>query len=200
MIVDLSHQYVFISVPKTASISIQFSLGYGHDVPEPDQYHQSIDAVLKAQPWAEPFYKFAFVRNPWARLLSLYNDFTLKRGNQYSALVKHDKPLLSEFANFEDLCLRLPESSWSKDIFFRSQTEQLSIDGKLSMDYYGRFETIEQDFKTICNHIGLGDVELLQVNVGKYDKSSHQPWYSVRAREAVAAFYKQDIENFNYEF
>lgn len=201
MIVDREHKYVFISVPKTASISVQFSLGWGHDIPEPDLYHCSIADVLAKHPEAKDFFKFAFVRNPWARLVSLYFDFTKKRGNQYSAQVRHDQPLLSEFRDFEDLCLRLHESPWLSDVFFRSQTAQLSVDGALAMDHYGRFENLPAEFVAICGKIGIPAPPLQKWNEGVYERDSYRRFYpSQLAVNAVARLYADDIENFHYDF
>lgn len=200
MIVDHNHRYICISVPKTGSISLQATLGYIHDVPEPDLYHQGIASVLKNHPNCADYFKFAMVRNPWDRLVSLYFDFTKKRIYQYSALVRHDKPLLSEFVNFEDLCLRITESPWKDNVFFKSQTKQLSMDGKMVMDFVGRFENLQSDFRTICEKIGIAPPPLERMNTGVYEKASYRQYYSDAAREAVAALYHDDIEGFGYEF
>lgn len=200
MIVDHANRYIFVSVPKTGSISCQFSLGYGHDIPEPDLYHAGIAKILADNPGCDGYFKFAVVRNPWARLISLYHDFTKKRVDQYSAQVKHDKPLLSEFKDFEDLCLRLPESSWYRDVFFRSQVDQLSVGGQFKMDMVGRFESLEADFKRICGRIGLGEVQLQKHNVGACDHTSYRKYYTEAARDAVARLYGCDAEMFGYEF
>lgn len=200
MIVDHNHRYICISVPKTGSISLQATLGYIHDVPEPDLYHQGIDDVLKNHPSCTNYFKFAMVRNPWDRLVSLYFDFTKKRIFQYSALVRHDTPLLSEFTDFEDLCLRLTESHWKDNIFFRSQTALLSIDGKLAMDFVGRFENLDADFSTVCEKIGIKKQPLEKWNAGVYEKTSYRKYYSDAARKAIATLYHDDVEGFGYEF
>lgn len=198
MIIDHAHKFIFIAVPKTASISIQFSLGYGHDIPEPDLYHAGITDVL-AENACDGYFKFAFVRNPWDRLYSLYHDFTKKRITQYSQLVKHDKPLLSEFEDFNDMCLRLHESSWRNDVFFKSQFNQLGDGKKLLMDQVGRFETLQSDFNCICERIGLRDVPLLHMNQGQCARS-YAEHYSTEAIEAVRELYQDDVEHFGYEF
>jgi hypothetical protein len=201
MIVNHQHRYIFISVPKTGSISTQVSLGFAHDIPEPDLYHQGIATVLANHPQCLDYFKFAFVRNPWARLLSLYKDFTLKRVNQYSALVKHDQPLFGEFRDFEDFCLRVKESPWWNDIFLRSQHRLLSVDGNPHiMDFVGRFESLQTDFDEVCKRLNLGPVPLLKMNTGHYDNTAYRQFYSEASRTAVANLYADDIERFNYEF
>lgn len=199
MIVDDFHKYVFVSVPKTGSISMQVSLGYAHDIPEPEIYHAGISTIIQRFPHALEYFKFAFVRNPWARMLSLYKDFTLHRVHQYSEKVRHDQPLLGEFADFNDMCVKLHQSNWINDIFFRSQFQLLSIDGVLAMDFIGRFENIAPDFGIICQRINK-QVSLIRTNVGKYESSDYRKYYNDAAREAIRTLYADDIESFGYEF
>jgi len=199
MIVDNHHKYVFVSIPKTGSISIQFSLGYGHDIPEPNDYHMSLQQILDTNKHAIDFFKFSFVRNPWARILSLYKDFTINRIYQYSAKVKHEKPLFGEFKDFTDFCLNIHTSPWMQDVFLRSQVDFLSYNNQINMSYIGRFENFIQDFHIICNKIGISP-PLLKMNVGKYDNSDYRTYYNDDSKEAIRKLYQRDIEEFKYEF
>lgn len=205
MIICEKNRYVFVSVPKTASISIHFSLGYGdYDgvlIPEPDEYHLSIEKAITRRPALREYFKFAFVRNPWARLFSLYQDF-LRRGHQYSKNVRHEKPLLSEFKDFNDLCLNLHQSEWRNNVFFIPQWDLLSIDSPVGrvnmMDFIGKFERLSDDFATVCKKIGV-KAELQSMNRGSYD-TDYRKYYTDEAREAVARIYHKDISEYNYEF
>lgn len=198
--IDNTYKYISVAVPKTGSISIHLTLGH-HNIPEPEIYHQSITNILKAHPECVGYYKFGFVRNPWARILSLYLDFTLKRINQYSALVRHEKPLFSEFANFSDFCIRFPETQWKDDVFLQSQATMLGCTkDSCIVDFVGRFENLENDFLTICKEIGLPHTSLQAHNAGKYDNAEYRSRYTPEARDAIASYYKEDVELFNYEF
>lgn len=200
MLIDHERKFLFIAVPKTSSISISFSLGH-INIPEPPLYHQSIHSALQKHPEAAGYFKFGFVRNPWARLLSLYNDFTIKRKHQYSALIRHDKPLFGEFANFEDFCLRIHASPWMNDIFLKSQSELLGVSSEGTIaDYIGRFENLHADFQYICERIGATNVQLKEMNFGEYDKSKYRTYYTDPARDAVRRLYAADVEHFGYEF
>lgn len=199
MIVDHDHRYIFIAVPKTASISISFSLEHGDNIPEPALYHQGLTEILATYPDCTDYYKFAFVRNPWARLASLYHDFTKKRGHQYSALVRHEQPLFHEFKDFEDLCLRVQDTPWWQDIFFKSQFDLLALNGRLGMDFVGRYERLQLDFDHVCQKLGVA-TKLLHMNEGKYDSSSYHQYYTDAARDAVAKLYARDIQEFGYEW
>ena len=200
MIIDNKYKHLYIAVPKTGSISIQFSLGHGDNIPEPDDYHQSLKTAISDNPVAADYFKFAFVRNPWDRLLSLYNDFTVNRVYQYSGLIKHDKPLLSEFADFNDMCVRLCDSEWRDNIFFTSQFDLLSISDKIGLDYVGRFENLFDDFTKICSILNIDDVVLECRNTSKVPNVKYRNVYSVDAKNAIAKLYSRDIETFGYEF
>jgi hypothetical protein len=199
MIVDHDKKYLFVAVPKTASISLQFSLGHGNDIPEPPLYHQTLAEALERHPEAAEYFKFGFVRNPWARLISLYKDFTIKRVHQYSGKVRHDRPLFSEFRDFEDFCVRVHDTDWKDDVFLRSQSAYLYVGGELAADFVGRFEHLQRDFDYICETVGVKP-ELLKMNEGKYDNSDYRKYYTDVARDAVAERYAEDVERFGYEF
>lgn len=200
MYLNHNKKFLFIAVPKTGSISISFSLGQT-DIPEPDLYHQSIHSAIQKHPECANYFKFGFVRNPWARILSLYNDFTLKRKYQYSALVKHDKPLFGEFANFEDFCLRVHTTNWINDIFLKSQSELLGVTTDSSLiDYVGRFENLQTDFDRICYMIQCPELRLQSMNIGEYDNKRYKEHYTPAAIDAVARLYATDIKVFKYDF
>lgn len=199
MIIDHTYKYIYTAIPKTGSISIQFSLGH-NDIPEPDLYHQSLLTTLDNNKEFCNYFKFAFVRNPWDRLLSLYHDFTINRVCQYSALVVHEKPLLSEFEDFNDMCIRLHDSHWIDDIFFQSQYNLLSDGNKLLTDYIGRFENLHEDFQKVCNMVDISNIELDRRNVSKVSNVDYRNYYSIEAKDAVDKLYRDDVESFNYEF
>ncbi len=194
MIISHDPKYVYIAVPKTGSISVSFSLGHGDNIPEPDFYHQGIDRVLTEHPEVTDYFKFGFVRNPWDRLASLYHDFTIKRVHQYSGLVRVDKPLFSEFADFEDFCCRVRETNWWSNVFLQSQCALLGT----KMDFVGRFERLSADFTKVCGQLGIA-TSLLKMNVGEYH-AAYRHHYTPKARDAVATIYGDDVEAFGYEF
>jgi hypothetical protein len=119
--------------------------------------------------------------------------------HQYSGLVRVEKPLLSEFKDFEDFCLNIHQSPWMNDIFFKSQIHLLGHKEGLS-DFVGRFECLSEDFKRFCDLVGLQGVTLEHRNTGKYDKSSYRRFYSDQAAEAIGKLYHDDAEILGYEF
>lgn len=202
MIIDHVKKFVFIAVPKTASCSLQYQLGEPDGWPEPAEHHMGIRRVAEEHPFSDDYFTCGFVRNPWDRLFSLYNDFTLKRIKQYSRLVILDEPLFSEFKNFNDFCVRFKDSQWTNDIFLRPQSELLTYKDGTEVNFIGRFESLDRDFKVICDKLDINKHPMSQhkkINAGVY-QGTYREAYTKDAIDAVAKFYQEDVERFEYEF
>jgi hypothetical protein len=151
------------------------------------------------------YYKFSFVRNPWARLVSEY---------RYRNFLSHK--------SFKDFVLnKLPAPGWDdKYRHVMPQTEMLcDKNGKLLVDFVGKFERLQADFDRVCEHLGFDESSLSHVNSsdkksrelkrktrnflyrnGENDLRDYVDFYDLETREFVADLYKKDIGNFNYSF
>lgn len=151
------------------------------------------------------FYKFSFVRNPWARLVSEY---------RYRNFLSHK--------SFKDFVMnKLPPPG--RDDKYRHvmpQTEMLyDKNGSLLVDFVGKFETLQQDFDKVCQHLGFEDSRLSHVNSsdkksreikrkarnflyhnGESNLRNYVDFYDSESREIVTDMYRADIENFAYSF
>jgi len=162
------------------------------------------DGYLSREDFAG-FFKFSFVRNPWARILSEY---------RYRNYFQH--------RSFRDFVLnKLPKPGW--DDQYRHVMPQYDMlhdqKGNLLVDFVGRFENLQQDFDHICECLGIVDSGLKHRN--RSDKKSRDlrrkirnllfmngenklqsmaDFYDDETREAVAHYYRNDIETFGYEF
>lgn len=200
MIINDEHKYVFVAVPKTGTTSIHFALEPGVQHPAPAEHHAGVRKLLADHPRIEPYFKFAFVRNPWSKLWSLYADFTMRRVKQYSQFVAHDEPLLSEFKDFEDMCLNLHDSPWFQDIFFRPQIELVTKEDGSQVDFVGRYENLDTDFGHLISLSTIPVINPLSVRNRGHYSGSYRDHYTPAAVEAVAKLYAEDIEAFGYAF
>lgn len=200
MFINHDFKFLYVAVPKTGTASTHAFFGYRTGHPEPDEHHMSAQEAVNRHPEIADYFKFAFVRNPWSKLVSVYHDFTMQRGHQYSAKKKMDKPLLHEFNDFEDLCLRLKDSEWRDNVFFRPQSTFVTMDNGEVIDYVGKFEDLDDHFREACEMIGYPIRSALPMyHVGKYNHD-YRKHYSSESREAVRQFYQEDLELFDYEF
>ena len=132
------------------------------------------------------YFKFAFVRNPWDRLVSCYYDKVLKKklfkkcwDKDFSYFVNYVKKQNLEKA---DRHLRLQSSLFPPD----------------EIDFIGRFENLEEDFHYICEKIGLSNIKLPHENITRH--KHYTKYYNNETRAIVAEIYAKDIKNFGYKF
>ena len=164
------------------------------------------------------YFKFAFVRNPWDRMISIYKYLGLDKG--------------LDFKTF--LMKTLKNKIWDTKYWFVGPQSELICDenGELMVDFIGRFESLQEDFNQVCSKIGLPRTELPHVNKSeKINKVTLNPrWILLRPRKLLKGFlwqvkgrsiptfesyegyyddesiefvgklYKRDIELFKYRF
>lgn len=195
MIISDSRKFVFVHIPKNAGTSIRFALRpFGEDQWRGSRvaWHETLPAMMARHPELKSHFKFAFVRNPWERLVSLF--FSLKQSGVET---------FRQFRDMENLeiMLRLLNSNaaWLCNMrALRAQCEYIcGEDGRRLTDFVGRFENLEADFGLICRRIGIA-APLPRENV-----SSHGPYadyYNNWSRDFVAARYVRDIREFGYAF
>jgi len=142
------------------------------------------EAVMPARRFDEIF-KFAFVRNPWDRLVSWYS-YVL----QHPEHGRHRRiARLGGFEAFVEYEIRRDKIS---------QLEMLSDStGRLRVDFVGRFETLHEDFEKIRARLDL-EGRLVPYNVSRHD--AYRSYYTARTRDRVARHWAAEIEAFGYAF
>jgi len=209
MLISDSHEFIFLRVRKVASTSMKDIL-LPLCIPRPEsrlayiksrarlewdyqkyagRAHENIRAVQKRMP-ADKFnryFKFAFVRNPWERLVSEY-EFLLDRPKHgRHARVKN----LNGFEQF--IHLQIP----------RSDAYQMNMlcnrKGRLLMDFVGKLENLQSDWQTVCERIGIPYQALPHKNVTKH-KRPFQDYYDHESRQLVERHWAREIELFEYSF
>ncbi len=151
------------------------------------------------------YFKFAFVRNPWDRLVSCYLDKLtkgrpgMKSPPSLAAKVYPGMP----FAEFVEIVSETPDNE--ANIHFKSQCSVICGRGEdkpIMADFIGRFENLREDFATVVKKIGDDRVQPLpHLMRSKNRKSStYREFYDERLRYLVYERYKDDIEKFNYSF
>ena len=200
-------KYIFICVAKVASSSTNEILN--HELhPEPRFHHMSISELINYYKGLDlkKYYKFAFVRNPWDRFLSLYNDMSIKRnGNRklmnYSLNEKKYKTLFYKTKNFKEFVRAFESSDWVNEAHFRNQFDYLTIDGEVAMDFVGRFENLQNDWEKIKKDIGLNHLgSLVHREKSEVEINNYRNFYDDETIDIVSRIYKKDIQFFEYDF
>lgn len=130
-------------------------------------------------------FKFAFVRNPWDRLVSRYAQLLRNPGHT----PRHQGKALKGFEAFLDWEVRRNKS--------HQHTYVCDAGGSLIVDFIGYFERLDEDFAKVCDRLQVR-AELPKSNISKHE--SYQTYYTPATRELVAEHCRRDIELFGYDF
>ena len=71
--------------------------------------------------------------------------------------------------------------------------------GEMPMDFIGRFENLQNDFKKICKKLNLEEDPLPKAKV-LYNKPHYSFFYDESTIKRVEELYGDDIEDFDYKF
>ena len=170
--------FVWYRVPKVASRSILGALvdnGVKFTTEHPYK-------VVVPQRLTDTFFKFAFTRDPFARLVSCWQNKVVA-GNKFGLSPQlHEE--LQEFSAFIDYVEGLDIDTCDPHI--RSQSALIDIN---RMDFIGRLENFTSDFRYVSEQIGIRLVELPRLNAS----TPHSFHDSAELRRRVEAIYHDDM-------
>jgi len=196
------HRCIFVHIPKSGGVSISRSLfgnlSGGHSRIE--EYR-----ILFSKEDFDLYFKFTFVRNPWARLFSAYTF--LCKGGFNAKDEKWAAENLAAYKDFNDFVIRgLRKPSTMQYVHFAPQSNFLCYpcSRELAMDFVGFFENIEDDFDIVKRELSLDpNLPLRHYNKRKARAgcpSNYKTSYSNEAIEIVSELYRRDIELLGYNF
>jgi hypothetical protein len=198
MILSYSSGFVFVHIEKAAGSSIQQALlpfakvqpnsrlrrrlawlgplnrvGGLHRALQFGEHATANDVkrCLPADAYAALF-KFAFVRNPWDRLVSRYAHLLRSKD-------RHRHNFISSLEKFED--------------FLQWEIQRHSA----IVDFVGHYETLAADFANVCARLKI-QAQLPHANVSEH--RDYRTYYTPETREFVAKQFRRDIEIFGYDF
>ncbi len=206
MLISDSHKFIFVHIRKSAGSSLRDTLE-PLSLPKPTdpvakvksrflkiekdyrkfafRQHNEILVAKKVLP-AEVFdsyFKFAFVRNPWDRLVSEY-EFIRRRPDHG----RHSKVTKMNFNEY------IVYQSRRRDAH---QIDMLADkQGNILMDFIGKFESLDEDWDRVATKLGIENREL-----GHRKKSGikdYKAYYTQETWDLVADLWKRDILAFGY--
>jgi hypothetical protein len=212
MLISYSHKFIFIHIYKVAGTSIRDALkpySYDPDVFLPAhvlrklrlhnllRHHRlqklpghslarEIKQALPRQVFDE-FYKFAFVRNPWDWQVSLFH-FPLRDTSH------HQHELMKSLGTFDNFIKWRVEQDQKKRL---QKDFVVDENGELMVDFIGRMETLNRDFKGICERLGI---EYNLPHLNQTPRKDYRSYYTPETAAIIAEVYKKDIEFFGYDF
>lgn len=217
---------IFIHIPKTAGIYIRQTLSNHYDFEtylfkRPDHeiycktnyklnkskslyfanningvinYYKTSDYLnnlmnMDNDKWNE-YYKFCFVRNPYDRAVSAWN------------YLNDTEKLNIDFDVYLDMKNIVSENEYFH-IFMDQTTNVIDGDNKnvLFIDYIGKFENLEEDFKKILINIGFKEDEITHDKkpINKRAHKKYLEYYNDKNIKKINEIYKDDFINFDYK-
>jgi len=226
--ISREHNCVFVHIPKNAGQSIEHvfldALGLTwetrtplllrpNDRPEMGpprlahlKSHEYVRYGYMTQQEYDDAFTFAFVRDPWARVVSMYKYLGFDRKMPFGRFVG------GEFR----------KRIWKDDYWFVGpQCEYVYHNGALNVDFVGRVENLDTDFAYVCARVGLPRTSVPKVNASAALKNSglkqrirrwmkgqrqfpvfrdFRDYYDDESVQIVTELYCEDIERFGYSF
>lgn len=145
----------------------------GRDFLTPEQYRS--------------YFKFSFVRNPWARVHSWYKNVMQDPLHQEELGVPPECSFSEFVAQYLDTWALRPQLYWLRD-----------CRGNIPLDFIGRFERLQEDFARVSARLGLPDANL--PHLIRSGGPSYREVYDERSRAIVARRYAEEIALFGYRF
>jgi len=206
MLISDQHKFIFVHVSKAAGSSIYKTLEpfanhkdksilnkvlskTGIRRNHQTRYfaqHAYISEAQKYIPEQEfnKLFKFGFVRNPYDWIVSMYSFLQQATDHRHNQMILD--MTFSEFVDFE-----IKRNLRHQHLFLCDKQ------GELVVDFVGRFEQLENNFKTITDRLNL-DVRLPHVNASK--RKDYRVYYTPEIQDKVAKHWHKDISLFGYEF
>jgi len=160
-------------IPEIASI------GHGHI-----QVTQ-IKPFLTEEQWSS-YYKFAFVRNPFDRFVSVCT-FLNRDNPEFGADPLQWMKLALDRPRFLARPLVQPQFNLLSD-----------ASDNLAVDYIGRYETLQSSLDEVLNNLNLPTHELQQLNASNH--AEYQKYFDAELKNRVTDLYQRDLSEFSYEF
>lgn len=218
MIINHTYDFVFVHIPKAAGTSLTHALSplshyrdqeigstyWGQKASEyyAKRYalrkHSTVDDIREVMSEAEwsRYFKFAFVRNPFDRLLSAYHFLKGWKG-----LPNHHQERIDYYRSAQDFVDSGVWAEWAgPDNIFKPQTNWVCDrnTSEIAVDFLGRTENIKADLQTIGRKLNvthtIGEAETR-------NESQKTPGRIVWTDDVLALFhqrYGKDIELFGY--
>lgn len=178
----LGHRAAWIDALNGAQ-RLKYRSRLGHS---PEHAHARRVRAAFPQAW-DDYFKFCFVRNPFDRAVSDYLWRTGKTGN--------------EALTFAAFLARLDQRDFSSGTIPRhfDNWPIYTIDDRISVDFVGRFERLDEDLDRVFARLGLARPTLTRTK-SMQRHGSYRDWYGDSERGLVERLFADELREFKYGF
>ncbi len=135
-------------------------------------------------------FKFAFVRNPWAKEVSDYEYIKRTKYHPLYSFIHSQSLSLEQYLEWkiQNGNLKSPQLSFIAD-----------SNNNLLMNFIGKVESIDQDLKKLSKLINLELENIPKLN-SKQESCSYQEFYNSHSKKLVEKLHNKELELFDYSF
>ncbi|HVV38615.1 MAG TPA: sulfotransferase family protein [Acidimicrobiales bacterium] len=212
---SLKHRYLTVATPKVGCTTIKRTLHALEGLPPADPWwavhDEGEELRLEHYSAAEQqqlltsrdITRFAFVRNPYDRLLSAWKSKILRHDSSYVPLAAeiraacgYPDDTVVAFGDF----VRYVTTHEHPDAHWERQVVILACD-RIAYDVVGRFENFAADFRTILLRLGVTE-DVLALAGEVTNPTPDFPLavaYDTELANVVYDYYREDFERFGYD-
>lgn len=204
MLISDSKAFIFVHVQRTGGTTLDTVLRA--EVPDARRWLGTHDFARRARDELGPrwgdYFTFAFVRNPWDRLVSWYQMIVQRSVEPGAYNLTLWKYLLDHSRSFDEFirnCTAVIEDKDGTKSFMFPQADYLcDEDGKPLVQFIGRYERYNDDARAILRRLDLSHASLPKLNASTH--RDYRDYYTTHTRQIVADRFARDIDTFDYSF
>lgn len=198
----------YVNVPKTGTGTVRMQVyrqlcdAAGRDLPRSILWERTRWVRIGRLGDLEPRFTFAFCRDPYARLASVYRHKIVKprsEGRRVSPLfVLYGRRFRLDmtFPDFVRAVAAVPDDRAEKH--FRSQTRSLHHEGVLVVDYLGRVERFAETWAEVVTRSRLEPLRRGYNRTAEDTPFELGDWYDTELLSIVNERYREDFELLGY--
>ncbi|NER05350.1 MAG: sulfotransferase family protein [Okeania sp. SIO3C4] len=134
-------------------------------------------------------FKFAFVRNPWAKEVSNYEYIKRRKDHPLNPLIHFHSLSLEQFLEW-----KISKNYKSPQLNFIAD-----YNDNLLVDFIGKVEDIDRDIKKISKQINIDSEKVPKLNSRK-QPYNYQEFYNSHSKKLVEILHEKELKLFDYSF
>jgi hypothetical protein len=211
--INIEKKFLWVWIPKNAG-SFFFShpsiCGSWHAKEGSHKTYKELSLIVRDD--LDSYFKFAFVRNPYDKIVSAFHHFS--KAHKFDIYKSFEDFILNNFEDdhgnidiknsktFLSTYRRFGINGETHNDHFIPQIEYIIGDNNsIEMDFIGRFESLYVDFCFVCDSIGISKIKNQVKNKSTHDcYMKYFEGKNSRSKLDIVNFlYKEDFEKFKYE-
>lgn len=180
---------IYIHINKTGGTSISKAIGMRRKI---HRSAKKIKKIILPNEWKKSLI-FTVVRNPYDRAYSQY--FFEKKYGEFDSQIKFDEWVKKNFKNKNSR-----KKLFRNPYMYKTQTAWVSVDNKLVLNEYLKFENLKNDLDRFKKKWSLDDIsQLTHENKTNKPNIKYDSLFTNESLTIFNKFFEDDFKNFNYK-